>query len=212
MTESRSCAATDALLDADAAGRLDEGGRSALRSHLAACAACLDRAVALHPALLFLELGAEPVPAATWDRFQERLRARLADRAAARPWRAAISWPRLAWAAPAAMVLILGVTLFVVGPGRQRPGGWQRPRPARPPLARPAPGAPHGVPGAIPGAPQTPTAPGGAAGFPSDGSGPAGAPVMEGVAAPGARVYRFSVGEPGEETPIYFIVDESIDL
>ena len=39
-----------------------------------------------------------------------------------------------------------------------------------------------------------------------------GAPVMEEIGSPGARVYRFTVGATGEETPIYLVVDESIDI
>jgi hypothetical protein len=35
---------------------------------------------------------------------------------------------------------------------------------------------------------------------------------MEDVESPGARVYRFEVGESGDETPVYFVVDESIDI
>jgi hypothetical protein len=38
------------------------------------------------------------------------------------------------------------------------------------------------------------------------------APVMEEIGSPGARVYRFTVGATGEETPIYLVVDESIDI
>jgi hypothetical protein len=222
MTEATCGAASDVLLDADAAGRLDEGSRTSLHGHLRTCAACRARALERDPSLLFLELGSEPVPPATWDGFQVRLRARLGERASGRSWRAAFPWPRLAWAAPALMAVILGAMLFVVGPGRQRSGDWQRQRAGRPPAVRPGPRAPQAPPGTLPGAASRlpgiagpdDTRPGGSGTIvpAPGGTGPAGAPLMEGVAAPGARVYRFSVGEPGEETPIYFIVDASIDL
>jgi hypothetical protein len=35
---------------------------------------------------------------------------------------------------------------------------------------------------------------------------------MEEVGSPSARVYRFTVDSGGDETPIYFVVDESIDI
>lgn len=37
-------------------------------------------------------------------------------------------------------------------------------------------------------------------------------PALEEVGSPSARVYRFTVGSGGDETPIYFVVDSSIDI
>ncbi len=39
-----------------------------------------------------------------------------------------------------------------------------------------------------------------------------GTPMLEQVSSPGARVYQFLVGAPGDETPIYLVVDESINI
>jgi len=43
-------------------------------------------------------------------------------------------------------------------------------------------------------------------------SGPNAPPTLEEVGSPSARVYRFTVGSGGDETPIYFVVDSSIDI
>lgn len=180
------CADIGNVMSARADGRLDAAGEDRLRAHLAACADCRARAERLDPACLFMTLAGEPIPDGTWNGFQESLRARLsAEAAAPAGWRAVLSWPRLAWAAPALMVLIVGVTLTVSRPARQRLAGWRKP--SRPPVAL-----------TVPAAMLAP--------------GPGSVPGMEGVASPGARVYRFSVGAPGDETPIYFVIDASIDL
>jgi hypothetical protein len=192
MTESKSCHAVQALLREGAAG-LPEGDGGELRSHLRACPACRERALRHDPALIFLGLASEPVPEGTWDGFEAGLRARLRREAAEPAWRALFRpglarYPKIAWAVPALMVLVLGVTLSVVRPDRQRPGWWPRPG-GRPPARAAVP---------PPGSPARAAAPA--------------APIMEGVASPGARVYRFSVGGPGDETSIYFVVDDAIDL
>lgn len=43
-------------------------------------------------------------------------------------------------------------------------------------------------------------------------SGPDAPPALEEVGSPSARVYRFTVGPGGDENPIYFVVDSSIDI
>lgn len=186
MTDLNFCAAIETLLEKEAAGRLDDGAADALRSHLGACLSCRTRAEASDPSLLFVELADEPVPGDLWAGFDRDLRARLEGEVGSRFRPAFLTWPRLAWAAPAVMLLVVGVMLFVAQPTRPRFGGWQRTGKA--PLAQRVPGA------AAPGRDD------------------ARAPLLEGVASPGARVYRFNVGDPGDETPIYFVVDESIDL
>ena len=146
------------------------------------------------------------MPAPFWAGFQEGLRSRLkAERQAKRfAWSGLFRYPRLAYlTAPAVMLLILGVTLLVVRPGlhgvrpRTERGGL------RSPYALPVqPGAAAAPPTtAVPGLPGTGRD--AAAGAP---------PVIEEVGSPGARVYRFMVGAGPDETPIYLVVDESIDI
>ena len=185
--------------------RLSEADARAVRAHLAACDSCRALAAADDPTVLFLELRGGALPGSFWSGFEAGLRERID---AARPgWTSVFRQPTLAYVtAPLAMLLVVGATLFVMRPG---PLGGRRPEWLRSPFAKPAPSAPRS-PEAPPGPPGATLAPGttlAPAGRP-----PAGAELLEGVDSPGARVYRFTVGGPGEETPIYFVVDESIDI
>lgn len=204
------CGEVAALLPGLAAGDLPDADSGRLRCHLADCAGCRARAAAVDPAVLFLALKDEPLPAAFWTSFDARLRERLAAESAgglsglrrlARVWG---RMPRVAWLAPAAMAVLLGVTLYVALPGNV----W-RPRPSRP---ADLPQDPYRVGGRRP-----MEAPGtgpdrAAAGLSLTPPRPGAGAEMEDVASPGARVYRFEVGESGDETPVYFVVDESIDI
>jgi len=179
--------------------RLNEADARAVRAHLAACDSCRALAAADDPTVLFLELRGGALPERFWSGFEAGLRERID---AARPgWTSVFRQPALAYVtAPLAMLLVVGATLFVMRPG---PLGGRRPEWLRSPFARPAPSAPR--------SPEAPPAPPGTT-LPPGGREPAGAELLEGVDSPGARVYRFTVGGPGEETPIYFVVDESIDI
>ncbi len=204
------CGEVDPILPTFVAGDLPDSEARGLRDHLARCAACRARATASDPTIIFMALKDEPLPDPFWTSFDARLRERLAAEAGGwTGWirRVIPGWgrvPRLAWLAPAAMAVLVGVTLYVSGPGV----GW-RTRPSRPAevLRDPyhGPGQRPAGPGAIAGG-----GPGRVAGSVMPGS--PGAPVMEDVASPGARVYRFDVGGSGDETPVYLIVDESIDI
>jgi hypothetical protein len=185
--------------------RLNEADARAMRAHLAACDSCRALAAADDPTVLFLELRGGALPERFWSGFEAGLRERID---AARPgWTSVFRQPTLAYVtAPLAMLLVVGATLFVMRPG---PGGGRRPEWLRSPFAKPAPSAPRS-PEAPPIQPGATLAPGTA--LAPAGRAPAGAELLEGVDSPGARVYRFTVGGPGEETPIYFVVDESIDI
>jgi anti-sigma factor RsiW len=184
------CGLFAARLEAYLAGDLDEGSEGEVRAHLRACGACRASAAALDPSSLFLGLGAAPLPASFWTGFRTRLRARLLQEPPSL-WRL-VRLPRSAYlVAPLAMLLVLVGSLFVLRPQRHRlfrPSGGDRPGREAP--AMPAAGA-RVVPGGI---------------------ASHGAPGIEEVGSPGARVYRFTVGTPGDETPIYLVVDEALDI
>jgi anti-sigma factor RsiW len=118
------------------------------------------------------------------EAFWTGFRTRLRASLPGAPWWRWRGLPRPAYlAAPLAMLLVLAGTLFVMRPPRQR---WlPAGRALRPPQQVPAPAAPPAA---------------------------QGAPVIEEVGSPKARVYRFTVGGPGDETPIYLVVDEEIDI
>ena len=176
------CGRATGWLVAYADGGLDDARDAALREHLVACPACRAAATALDPSLLFLELRAAPLPRPFWTGFRTRLRAALLRTPPSR-WR----WPGLPrpalMAAPLAMLLVLVGSLFILRPSRQR--FIPASRALRPPQEAPA------RPAAL--AAQS-------------------APALEEAGSPRARVYRFTVGGPDDETPIYLVVDEAIDF
>jgi hypothetical protein len=201
------CRLIQGQLKTRAAFELDEPAERRLRDHLAGCEACRSALTAEDPSSLFLELRGTPLPPAFWAGFHEGLRSRIANERAPAwsGWAALFRYPRLAYlTAPLAMLLILGAALFVVRPGGLRGFGGRLGRSGiRHPIAGSA------RPGRIL-VPETPRPFGRA--LPGGESGAGQPPVIEEVGSPGARVYRFNVGEPGDETPIYFVVDERIDL
>jgi hypothetical protein len=224
--ESR-CEAVRRLLETHARGTPGGSSRDLqVAEHLASCAACRQAAAETDPTAIFFELRSGSLPAEFWAGFSERLRSRLAEKTrAAGAWTslfrdplaalrhpgALLRYPRLAYLAPAAMLLILAVTLAVLRPGRLGLRGWSRPETIRSPYAQPV--GPH-----VPGRSSLPPPAGrlDRAVAPQDLPVPppagAGVPLMEEVGSPGARVYRFTVGGAEDETPIYFVVDESIDI
>jgi hypothetical protein len=206
------CDASRALLGARAGGTLADDSERALLAHLAVCGACRAAAAAVDPAVLFLELRSGPLPEPFWAGFDRALAARLESRPAGFDWRSLFRYPRMAYlTTPLAMLLVLGVTMFVARPGGplSRPGEGI-PSPFRTPAgaARPAPGrrAPTGASGT-----PAAAAPGSPAGSAATAQGDL-PPALEEVGSPKARVYRFSVGAAGDETPVYLVVDESIDI
>ena len=111
------------------------------------------------------------------------------------------------------MLLIVGAALFL----RPGGGGWERSEGIRSPFLPPGqplrPGVIAERPDSGPGAAMAPSGP--VAGGAPDRAGirdGAAAPSLEEIGPPGARVYHFTVGAPGDETAIYLVVDESIDI
>lgn len=182
------CPEVEPLLSPFASGAISEAAESQVRDHLAGCAACRAAVLERDPTVLFLELRREPLPADFWAGFETRLRARL--EAEGRPRASWLAWAtdpgfrRLAYvAAPLAMVLLIGTLILV------RPGG-----PVPVPVAERIAGPAFGLEAlSLSGGQDAP-------------------PALEEVGSPSARVYRFTVGSGGDETPIYFVVDSSIDI
>lgn len=202
------CQSQRPMFSAYAAGTLDVESELTVRTHLAGCSGC--RAFyseTVDPSILFMELAGRPLPAGFWAGFMESLRDRLPVRSAF-DWGGLLRYPRLAYlTAPLATVLVLGTALVVTRPIWRTPdGGINRTEAVRspydPPLTlrrrdRPDPSHPGQM---RPPAPHVGT------------STAVDAPALELVALPGARVYRFTLEGSGDETPIYFIFDESIEF
>ena len=182
----KGCPDVEPLLPSFAAGVLEEEAERRVRDHLASCAACRDAALARDPTVLFLDLRREPLPRDFWTGFDARLRVRLeAEGRPKAPWLAWASDPgfrRLAYVAAPLAMVLLIGTLFLVRPGGPRTVAERELAP------------PFGL--------QDLSAP----------AGQDGPPALEEVGSPSARVYRFPVASGGDETPIYFVVDESIDI
>ncbi|HEV8702600.1 MAG TPA: zf-HC2 domain-containing protein [Candidatus Polarisedimenticolia bacterium] len=182
----KGCPDGEPLLSSFAAGALEEVAERRVRDHLASCAACRDAVLARDPTVLFLGLRREPLPGDFWTGFNARLRVRL--EAEGRPRASWIAWAsdpgfrRLAYVAAPLAMVLLIGTLFLVRPGG--PGT----------VAERAPAPPFGLQEL------------------SGSAGQDGPPALEEVGSPSARVYRFPVAPGGNETPIYFVVDESIDI
>jgi hypothetical protein len=205
---------------------LSDADRRQVAAHMAACDGCRREATAADPALLFMALSGGVLPEQFWDGFDRSLRARI-EAETARPaparlaarlatWvagaREAIAWapsPAI-WAAPAVMVLVLGVTVGVLRHDMFMPGPRSpRVEALRPPYAPPGgtirPGAALNVPARTPGGRESGVP------LPALLSGAGDPPTLEEVASPSARVYRFDATDSGAE-PIYFVVDESIEF
>jgi len=200
------CMTIEPLLSSFLAGALDEDGERRVRDHLVACADCRAAVASRDPSTLFLQLRRAPLPADFWDGFGAAMRTRL--EAERRQWLRLPRWVdvlgarRLAYVgAPLVMVLLLG-TLFLVRPGGPGFRGLVRAGAVRSPFATRPGTAQSGRPGVPPG-------PSGMSSLPVA---PGGPPLLEEVGSPSARVYTFSVGEGSDATPIYFVVDESIDI
>ena len=205
------CLTVEPLLSSYAAGALDEEAERLARDHLVACADCRAAVAVRDPSVLFLELRRAPLPDDFWSGFRASLRERLEtegrERARLLGWTAAFDARRLAYVgAPLVTILLLG-TLFLVRPGGpgirglMHPGTVRSPFIVQPGSARPGNQGAQGT-GQVPGLTGMSLLP----------SGPGGPPLLEEVGSPGARVYTFTVGEGGDATPIYFVVDESIDF
>ena len=205
------CLTVEPLLSSFAAGALDEEAERRVRDHLVACADCRAAVASRQPSVLFLELRRAPLPDDFWAGFRASLRKRLEaegrPRARLLGWTAALGARRLAYVgAPLVMILLLG-TLFLARPGGPGFRGLVHPGMVRSPFCvPPGPARPDRQGATVPG--QWP----GLTGMSSVPSGPGGPPLLEEVGSPGARVYTFTVGEGGDATPIYFVVDESIDI
>jgi putative zinc finger protein len=214
------CRAYRPRLEAWIRGLTDEEERRAIASHVARCEPCRLEAAGLDPSVLFQALRGGPIPGEFWDGFDARLRARieaesrqslaarlsgrLAEQVAAA--RRALGWaqgPAL-WAAPAAMLLVLGVTVAVLRQdlvrGPAGPASEAVRSPFEPPVVPARPGA---------GQPGTRTFPGAPAILPGLAAGAGDPPALEVVASPSARIYRF---DTAGTSPIYFVVDESIEF
>jgi Putative zinc-finger len=198
------CDSIRPLLTAHLEGSLDEARTGALRSHLADCPSCREKAAAVDPTMLFLELGATDLDAPFWRGFQEDLRRRIETRGLG--WTGYFRYPAIAFVtAPLLMILMVGISLVVLRPGWR---GWDRHQGLVSPYAQPPGRAENRPPTRPPGIAAGARGPG----APPPGSGEAARPVLEEVGSPGARVYHFTVGGPGDETAIYLVVDESINL
>lgn len=206
------CSRAEPLLSSFAAGALDEESERLARDHLAVCASCRDAQMRRDPSVLFLELRRTALPDGFLDGFAAGVRRRLEPGARfPNPFLgsfAAFGTRRLAYVAAPLMTLLLLGTLFLVRPGGPGPRGFHGPGQGaiNSPYVVPPGSARLGRVGAqtTPSLPVLPAAP--SAGRPGT------PPLMEEIGSPRARVYRFTIESDGTETPIYFVVDESIDI
>ncbi len=211
-TKRDGCLTVEPLLSSFAAGALEEESERLARDHLAVCTACRAAQMERDPSVLFLELRRTPLPEGFLDGLTAEVRRRLESGARPRwpgfDWVPAVTTRRLAYvAAPLLMVVLLG-TLVLVRPGRIGLRGFRKPGQGtvQSPFVVPPGSARLGkpgvrAPGSLPVVPAAPSA-----------GGPGAPPLMEEIGSPNARVYRFTVEGDGDETPIYFVVDESIDI
>jgi len=213
----RDCVAVRTLLPAYARGDLDPDREDGLLEHAAGCPACREALAEADPASLFWELRGRSLPGGFWQGFDQSLRARLAEERQS-GWRWSVAWealgallrpPRLAYyfAAPLAMVFLLGVTLYVSRPGLFGPG----PRTHGPEDGVRSPYSPPVVPrrGGADTRADRETAP--AAQLAASGILEAELQPLEEVSSPAARIYRLDVAGQ-DPTPIYMVVDETIDF
>jgi len=215
------CSSIAPLLSDFVEERLPENTRQAVRAHLLACAGCARAATALDPSILFMPLGQKAAKPATWAGFDASLRRRI-EAEKARPHRFWEGWdfrpatplgmPRLAFAAPLAMFVVLAGLVFVSQPGMILRG----PRGPMVEGIRP----PNEV--------VAPVRPGERAPFDRVAAGLrsgsrlatdiSALPTLEEVSSPAARVYRLVPGADVELTAtddasaVYFVVDETINF
>lgn len=225
------CASIAPLLSDFVEERLEENNRQAVRAHLLGCAGCARAAALLDPSILFMPLGQQVPKPVTWVGFDASLRRRI-EAEKARPHRFWEGWdfrpstplgmPRLAFAAPLAMVVVLAGLVFVSQPGMILRG----PRGPMVEGIRP----PNEV--------VTPVRPGDRAPFDRAATGLrpgsrlatdiSALPTLEEVSSPAARVYRLvpgaapQAGEPtgapaeltatDDASAVYFVVDETINF
>ncbi|HZM71495.1 MAG TPA: hypothetical protein VFB95_14140 [Candidatus Cryosericum sp.] len=208
----RDCDTLRPLIQACARGDLDAAREEALVEHAVSCTGCRAALEQADPAAIFTQLRGRVLPSELWQGFDRSLRERLeVERQEAGPWSRAwealgslLRPPRLAYAAPLAIVFLLGVTIVVTRPGAlfqgprtHRPGGQRSPY-AVPVVPR------HGAQGG-----QT------AGALPPQVAGPRGAalepPPLEEVRSPAARIYRFDFADR-DSTAIYMVVDETIEF
>ncbi len=241
------CASIAPLLSDFVEERLEESTRQAVRAHLLGCAGCARAATLLDPSILFMPLGQQAPKPATWAGFDASLSLRIeAERA--RPHRFWEGWdfrpatplgmPRLAFAAPLAMVVLLAGLVFVSQPGMILRG----PRGPRGPMV-------EGI--RPPNEVTAPVRPGDRAPFDRVATGlrtgarraidVSALPTLEEVSSPAARVYRLDAGAPAslgataraagasaaaaagsptaaeaagsdDASAVYFVVDETINF
>ncbi len=205
MTNGGTCVNIKPLIERFLADDLDPSQERLIRLHADSCEACRQELVAAEPSLLFMELRGRALPESFWTGFQERLAGCIP--APGFDWRFLARHPRLTFVtAPVLMLLVLGVSLFVVRPWSYGPGRGAGESAFR------APRAPAAVPSLPGGTPAERLALGSAGRSDLSVSRTANVPALEEVGSPGARVYRFTVLSGETETPIYLVVDESIDI
>jgi len=218
----RDCASVTPLLNDYAQERLDEAARQAVRAHLLGCAACAGKAAPLDPSLLFMRMGQETPKPESWAGFDASLRRRI-EAEAKRPRHFWAGWdfrpapsygmPRLAFAAPLAMLALLAGLVFVSQPGMILRGPRLQVEGIRPPSSI--------APPMRPGAGRVAIDPAGASLRLASRIGAADAaslPTLEEVTSPAARVYRLDAGSgvadpaAADAAAVYFVVDETINF
>lgn len=218
------CTTINPLLGHYFAEKVDEATRQKVRSHLLTCPTCSAEAERLDPSILFMRLGQERPAPESWARFDAALRSRL-DAEAAKPkgvfagWdfgriATAVRMPRLAFAAPLAMLAVLAGLVFVSQPGMVLRAPRTQVEGIRPPQVTP--GAARI---ASPGAGDPFADRGRYASLRLEGPDAASLPTLEEVSSPAARVYRLdaiappaTVAEATDASAVYFVVDETINF
>jgi hypothetical protein len=218
----RDCASVTPLLSDYVQERLDEEARQAVRAHLPGCAACTDKAALLDPSILFMRMGQHSPKPEFWAGFDTSLRKRI-EAEAKRPRRFWAGWdfkpatsygmPRLAFAAPLAMLALLAGLVYVSQPGMILRGPRLQVEGIRPPNAPLSP--------TRPGAGRAAVEPAGNLRLASrlGAADDASLPTLEEVSSPAARVYRLDAGSAAGDSAggidaaaVYFVVDETINF